>query len=322
MRLSINDLPDPEKNYNIVNDRRYICSDYNEDEYPKITIVTPSYNQGKYIESTIRCVLLQGYNNIEYIIIDGGSTDESVEIIKKYQQWIKYWVSEKDSGMYEAINKGFKQGTGEIMGWSPTGDLYEPGALYKIGNIFKQKKNINWLTSSYKITIDEKGNEISRYTVEGFNRDLFYKGVNSMTGSIDARYMIQQQSTFWRKYLWESAGAYVDESMRGAGDFELWSRFYKKEILYTAQFPIGIFRSHTGQESVKNRENMIQEIEMAFIKSGGKNMNMIERYIRNKIFRKRIFWWLRKISRSERIVKIVNWDEENKFANIEDKYIV
>ena len=97
--------------------------------YPRISIVTPSYNQGQFIEQTIRSVLLQNYPNLEYIIIDGGSTDNTVETIEKYEQYITYWVSEPDRGQSHAINKGFARCTGEIMAWLNSDDLYLPSAL-------------------------------------------------------------------------------------------------------------------------------------------------------------------------------------------------
>ncbi|MEW5815992.1 MAG: glycosyltransferase family 2 protein [Spirochaetota bacterium] len=100
--------------------------------WPRITIVTPSYNQGRFIEETIRSVLLQGYPNLEYIIMDGGSTDNSVEIIKKYQPWLTYWISEKDRGQAHAVNKGWRRATGEILGWLNSDDFYLPGALAKV----------------------------------------------------------------------------------------------------------------------------------------------------------------------------------------------
>ena len=103
---------------------------------PKISIITPSFNQGKYIEETIRSVLLQGYPNLEYIIIDGGSTDNSVEIIRKYQKWIKYWVSEKDEGQSHAINKGAKCATGELMGWLNSDDILLPNCLYNVATAY------------------------------------------------------------------------------------------------------------------------------------------------------------------------------------------
>ena len=98
--------------------------------WPKISVVTPSYNQGKFIEETIRSILLQSYPNLEYIIIDGGSTDDSVQIIRKYEQWLTYWVSEPDRGQAHAINKGFARCTGELMGWINSDDSLFPNALH------------------------------------------------------------------------------------------------------------------------------------------------------------------------------------------------
>ena len=100
--------------------------------YPKITVVTPNYNYGHYLEETIRSVLLQGYPNLEYIIIDGGSTDNSVEIIKKYESYVTYWESKPDRGQTHAINKGLERATGEIFNWINSDDILMPGALLAI----------------------------------------------------------------------------------------------------------------------------------------------------------------------------------------------
>jgi glycosyltransferase involved in cell wall biosynthesis len=108
----------------------------NSINWPKISIVTPSYNQGKYIEESIRSVLLQGYPNLEYIIIDGGSNDETLSIIKKYEPWITYWISEQDEGQSEAINKGIAKCTGDIFNWLNSDDWYVQNAFYEVATKF------------------------------------------------------------------------------------------------------------------------------------------------------------------------------------------
>lgn len=108
-------------------------------KYPKISIITPSFNQGEFLEQTIRSVLLQNYPNLEYIIIDGGSTDQSVEIIKKYKPWLTYWISEADEGQAQAINKGLTHCTGLIFNWLNSDDWYLPNVLEVIGRTFAQR---------------------------------------------------------------------------------------------------------------------------------------------------------------------------------------
>lgn len=128
--------------------------------WPSISIVTPSFNQGIFLEETIRSVLLQGYPNLEYIVIDGKSTDNSVEVIKKYEPWITYWVSEKDRGQSHAINKGFERATGEVLGWLNSDDYFARDALMNL--ILLRKINpdcIAWVGACQKI--DTEGNSIS-----------------------------------------------------------------------------------------------------------------------------------------------------------------
>ncbi len=107
-------------------------------KWPKLSIITPSYNQSQYLEETIRSVLFQGYPNLEYIIIDGGSTDGSVEIIKKYEPWLAYWISEPDQGQSNAINKGFQRSTGTIFAWINSDDVYKPGTFFKVAEVFQK----------------------------------------------------------------------------------------------------------------------------------------------------------------------------------------
>lgn len=128
-------------------------------DYPKISIVTPVFNQVMYLEETILSILNQNYPNLEYIIIDGGSTDGTVDIIKKYEQRLAYWVSEPDRGMYDAIQKGFDKSTGEIMGWLNADDLLYPRSLFAVALTFLQHPEANWITSHHTM-IDEKGTVI------------------------------------------------------------------------------------------------------------------------------------------------------------------
>lgn len=273
MANSIATLPLAEIDYNPKWDEKYHTAPSLYDgsiDYPKISIVIPSYNQGKYIERTIRCILLQNYPNLELIVIDGNSADNSLELIKKYQEYFKCWISEADSGMYDALDKGFALASGDVMGWSPTGDTYVSGALYQVGKAFLNQKR-KWVTSSFKIKCDENLDEKARYQVGAFTKESFFSGKHFIGGCDCAKYMIQQQSTFWSKEVWLESGAYMDKTLKGAGDFELWARFfYHKFELYQIHEPIGIFMTHEGQESVANMDNLISEQRKIFEKYGGK----------------------------------------------------
>jgi glycosyltransferase involved in cell wall biosynthesis len=123
-------------------------------EWPKITVFTPNYNYGHYLEETIRSVLLQGYPNLEYIIIDGGSTDNSVEVIKKYEPWLTYWTSEADRGQTHAINKGLAKATGEIFNWINSDDILMPGSLFAIAEGIKDYDAFAGVVTNF----DEVGN--------------------------------------------------------------------------------------------------------------------------------------------------------------------
>ena len=127
--------------------------------YPKISIVTPNYNMGAYLEETIKSVISQNYPNLEYFIIDGGSNDNSLEIIKKYERHLTYWISEKDNGMYHAIQKGFEKSTGEIMAWLNSDDMYHSNSLFIVAEIFDSFPQVEWLLGA-STTFDEKGRTV------------------------------------------------------------------------------------------------------------------------------------------------------------------
>jgi glycosyltransferase involved in cell wall biosynthesis len=259
---------------------------------PRITVVTPSYNQGGFIEATIRSILLQAYPNLEYIIVDGGSTDGSLDIIRKYEPWITAWVSEPDRGMYDAINKGFARSTGEIMAWSNTDDVFLPGAFLTIGSVFRQLPEVQWLTSLYKVQWDENGHETRRYQVKGFNRRAFYRGRNLLGRNPYATFMIQQQSTFWRRSLWERIGGRVDDTMDLAGDFDLWARFYQHAELYGLDEPIGVFRSQPNQKTAKYAQEYLAEAERALEKAGGEYPGRLIGWLRSRVLSRVPSRWL------------------------------
>ena len=114
--------------------------------WPRISLVTPVYNGIRYIEDTIRSIVNQGYPNLEYIVVDGGSTDGTVDIIRKYQKHIHWWTSQRDHGVYDALNKGFAQTTGSIMGWLNASDLLHTSGLFVVGSVFGSLPDIEWIT--------------------------------------------------------------------------------------------------------------------------------------------------------------------------------
>jgi glycosyltransferase involved in cell wall biosynthesis len=145
--------------------------------YPKISIITPSYNQGLYLEKTIRSVLDQGYPNLEYIILDAGSTDNSVEIIRKYSSSLTHWESKPDKGQADAIYRGFEMATGDVIAWINSDDYFLDNALLTVGKYFADNPDTKWLIGN-GIIINEPGNEILRcYSSRiNFNKILFYGG--------------------------------------------------------------------------------------------------------------------------------------------------
>jgi len=217
--------------------------------YPKISIVTPSFNQGGFLEQTILSVLEQNYPNLEYIIIDGASTDNSVQIIKKYEKYLAYWVSEKDQGQYHAINKGFARSTGDIMAWINSDDMYCKWALKVVSEIFMQNSNVEWISSLFPMVWDSNGLAAGCYERPGYCKDAFYNGRYSDLFPRKVLHYIQQESTFWKRSLWNRSGGKLSETFTLAGDFDLWARFFEHARLYGINVPLAGFRIHTNQRS-------------------------------------------------------------------------
>lgn len=183
---------------------------------PTISIVTCSYQQGQFLDATMRSVLDQQYSALDYIVIDGGSQDGSAEIITKHASALSYWVSEKDSGQTDALKKGFARSQGEIQGWLCSDDLLLPGALQAVGEFFRDYPEVDALYGD-ALWIDAEGKPLRAKREMGFNQFVFLHDHN----------YIPQPSMFWRKRLYDVVGG-LDDSFNLAMDSDLWARFSEK----------------------------------------------------------------------------------------------
>lgn len=215
---------------------------------PRISIVTPSFNQGEFLEECIDSILCQNYPDLEYIIIDGGSKDNSVEIIRKYEKHLAYWVSEPDKGQSHALNKGFAKATGEVMAYINSDDKYFPWAFKTVGGLFRDFPEVDWLTSTCYLCWNAEGDPIPGWYFPGVMRSDFFEG-RTLGNSNDFLGWIQQESTFWRKSLWEKTGSHITETLHYAMDFEMWARFYEHAYLYSVAMPLGGYRFQAKQKT-------------------------------------------------------------------------
>ncbi len=189
-------------------------------EWPKITVVTPSYNQARFLEATLQSVLNQGYPNLEYIVIDGGSTDGSVEILRRYAEHLAYWVSEQDDGQTDALVKGFAKATGDILCWLCSDDLLEPWTLKEVAQFFQENPQARVVYGD-TTWMDAEGQLIQRRKETPFNRFIFLYEHN----------FIPQPSTFWRRDLYEEVGG-LNPEFNLAMDSDLWIRFAEVTRIY------------------------------------------------------------------------------------------
>jgi glycosyltransferase involved in cell wall biosynthesis len=212
--------------------------------------VTPSFNQGTYLERTIQSVLNQRYPNLEYLVIDGGSSDGSQEIIQRYAHELAFWESQPDHGVGHALNKGFTRTTGEIMGWLNADDVLLPNALWSVGQIFSDYPTIAWVTSgSINVSRDDR-----LFTIQT-SRKWFSRWTQIFRYSPPP-----QHCTFWRRALWERAGGYVVENSRYM-DCELWLRFYEHEPLYIANTIFAAWRLHPTSFSTQHIKVLHQNLD-------------------------------------------------------------
>lgn len=220
--------------------------------WPKISIITPSFNQGHFIKETIDSVLNQNYPNLEYIVMDGGSTDDTVKILKSYGNKIK-WVSKKDKGQTDAINKGIKKTTSEIVAYLNSDDVMLPNTLDIVAKYFINNKEAMWLTGDYSI-IDEKGKKIQSF-VTSYKRFL-RKYPNKTVLSI-ANFIIQP-STFWRRSLMDEIG-FFDDALHYCMDFDYWMRTINHYPIHILQNHFSLFRIHGNSKGGALFEKQFKE---------------------------------------------------------------
>ncbi len=224
-------------------DQKHECGEkkvsYSQGPAPTVSIVTPSFNQGRFIRETIESVLSQDYPAIEYMVIDGGSTDETVSILKSYGNRI-FWISEPDSGQSDAINKGWKRATGEILTWLNSDDVYLPGAIAKAADYLQRHPNVGVVYGD-AFHISGEGTFLGRFPSEPFSKDRLKETC-----------FIAQPAAFVRRRVLEHVGV-VRESLRYCMDYDLWIRISKHYPLEYVPIPVANVRMHRDCKTVRDR---------------------------------------------------------------------
>jgi GT2 family glycosyltransferase len=241
--------------------------------WPRLSIVTPSYNQGQFIEETIRSVLLQGYRELEYTIIDGGSTDDSLSVIRKYEPWLAYWTSEPDDGQSDAINKGFGRATGEIVAWLNSDDLYRPGALSATARFYGKYPRTDLTYGAY-VLVDQNGRQTRRLQAPRFDM-----------ARLTLWNYIPQPTVFMRRQVLDRIG-YLDRSLHYVMDYDYWLRaaIFGLRIERITRY-IANFREHGTSKSVSHETRFWVETAQVFDRMFGQRelpaeLHQIERRAR------------------------------------------
>ncbi len=184
-----------------------------------------------------------------YIIVDGASNDGSAAVIRSFSDRLSAWIVEPDQGQYDAVNKGFARSTGDLLGWLNSDDIYFPWTLATVASIFSEMPEVDWLTTACPGTLDADGLCVRFRTVPGYAAEAFLEDRYTPVNNGYSYGAIQQESTFFRRSLWERAGGKLDCSYKLAADFELWSRFFQHATLYCVEAPLAAFRERPLQRS-------------------------------------------------------------------------
>lgn len=228
-----------------------------------ISIVTPSYNQAPYIEETIQSVLAQDYPHIEYLIIDGGSTDDTIKIIKKFENKLSGWVSERDQGQTDAINKGFARARGDILAWINADDTYEPGAVTAAVNFLREYPEVGMVYGDCNF-VDSSGNVIGKFNSAQTNYRLLRQGYTH----------IPQQTMFFRADLWKQVGP-LDPSFFFAMDYDLWVRLAARAEIKYVPHTWANFRIHNSGKTLMADERCWPEMLKVHYRDGGSFFSII-----------------------------------------------
>jgi glycosyltransferase involved in cell wall biosynthesis len=244
--------------------------------FPLVSIIIPSYNQARFLEFTIQSILEQDYPNFEIIVVDGGSTDGSVEIIKRYADRFAWWVSEKDKGHADALNKGFARAKGEIIAWLNSDDTYYPGAIADAVRVLQENPDVGLVYADADLT-DEEGKIIGRFA----SRQTDYKKL------LRASVHIPQATTFFRADLYRQVGE-LSLSLFFAFDYDLWVRLSKVSRLLYVPHLWATFRLHDEGKSVKNDDRCYPDMLKVYERERGKGLSWM--WLRAKVRRLTYAW--------------------------------
>jgi glycosyltransferase involved in cell wall biosynthesis len=220
-------------------------------DLPLVSIVTPSYNQGQFLEATILSVLLQGYPNLEYMVIDGGSEDGSQETIQRYANQLAFWVSEKDRGQSHAINKGLARANGTILGWLNSDDVLMPGTIFRAVEVFTQHENVD-VVYGHLDRIDQYGKQVPTPILP---KDMVE--FNKSTALMEC--VVNQPGCFWRRRVMDKAGL-LNESLHYGMDYEYWTRMLLAGAVFMRlNETVAMFRLSVGSKTVGQTARMASE---------------------------------------------------------------
>jgi glycosyltransferase involved in cell wall biosynthesis len=251
----------------------------------KVSIVTPSFNQSRYLERTILSVLKQDHPDIEYMIVDGGSTDGALEIIQKYADRLAWWVSEPDKGQTDAINKGFARASGEILAWLNSDDTYNPGAISAAVKFLQDNPQVGMVYADTDF-IDEQDRRIGRFPAAQTDLTRLKRGYVH----------IPQQAAFWRADLWRKVGP-LDPSFYFAMDYDLWVRLARiTELRYLPGQVWANFRLHSSGKTIIADDRCWPEMLKVHYRDGGSPLApIVAKY------------YLRKL-----VAPLINWNRQRK----------